>query len=92
MLVAMLSVDNLLTIKAVLKSLELALSLKVNFSKSILFTVTVGRTFLDLAADFLHCKVDLLLFKYLRLSVGENPKKKGIYDLLVNLVSQRLSS
>lgn len=45
-----------------------------------------------MAEYLLHCKVGSLPFKYPGLLVSANPKKKCTWDLLVNLVSKRLSS
>lgn len=77
MLIRVLFIENLLTINVVLKIFELALGLKVNFSKRHLFGVNVIRSFLELVEAFLHRKVDSLPFKYLGLFVGSNPKKEG---------------
>lgn len=83
--------ENLISIKTILKNFELALGLKVNFSNICLFGVNVGRPLLDLAEEFLHSRVGSLPFKYLGVSVGENTKKEGTWDPFVNLVSKRLS-
>lgn len=69
-------IDNLLTIKVVLKSFDLASGVKVNFVESCMFGVNVDRIFLDLVEDFLHYKVSSFPFKYCGLLLGENPKKK----------------
>lgn len=74
MLVGTSSMDNLLTIKTVLKGFELALAPKVNFVKSCQFEVNGGKTFFNLAAGFLHCKVGSIPFKYLVFPVGVNLK------------------
>lgn len=54
MLVGVLSVQNLLNDKAVLRIFELASDLKVNFGKSCLYSVHVGMSFLDWAQEYLH--------------------------------------
>lgn len=59
-------------------------------SKSFLFGVNVGRPFLYLDMDFLHCKVCSLPFKYLELLVGANSKKEWTWDPFVKLVSKIL--
>lgn len=56
MLVGGLSVQNLLTIKAVLRSFEFPSYLKVNFAKSCLFGFNMGRSFGDKAEGYLQCK------------------------------------
>lgn len=54
MLVGVLSVQNLLNDKAVLRSFELASDLKVNFGKSYLYIVHVRMSFLDWAHEYIH--------------------------------------
>lgn len=77
-LVRVTSVENLLTIKAVFRSFEFASGLKVNFFKSCLFGVNVGKPFMDLEEKFLQRKVKPLPFKYLGLPVGKNPEKEKL--------------
>lgn len=56
----------------------------MNFTKSCLFGVSLGRNFLGWADDFIHYKVDSLLFKYLlRFSMGVNSNKFGTWDPLI---------
>lgn len=66
---------QLWTIKAILRRFELASGFKVNFLKSCIFCDNVGRTFLEVAESFLHCKVCQLRFKYLQLPVGVSQRK-----------------
>jgi hypothetical protein len=47
------SVDNLWTLKAIIRGFEMASGLKVNFWKSCLVGVNVSNDFLTLASDFL---------------------------------------
>lgn len=63
------SIDNLWSIKAILRGFELSLGLRVNFAKSALIGINSDPTFLDLSCDFLHCKQESLPFKHLGLSV-----------------------
>lgn len=60
--------------KAILRCFELSSGLKVNFSKSSIVGVNVSPLFLFLVKRFLHCKIGVLLFKYLGLPVGANPE------------------
>lgn len=70
--------DNLLAVKAVLKSFELASGLKVNFFKSFIHGFNVGRKFLELVEGFLHYKVCVLPLKYLGfLGKGITIKKRS---------------
>ncbi|MCI16022.1 LINE-1 reverse transcriptase like, partial [Trifolium medium] len=49
------SVENLWTLKAVLRGFELASGLRVNFWKSCLIGINVSDNFMDLACTFLNC-------------------------------------
>lgn len=46
---------NFLTLKALLRGFKMVSRLKVNFFKSCLIGVNVGRNFMDRACDFLNC-------------------------------------
>lgn len=86
------SVDNILTIKAILRSFKFAFILKVNFSKSCILRVNVGRKFLELAEDYLYYRYSELLFTYLGFPVRAKASKEETWDLLVKVVSARLAS
>ncbi|KAK2397838.1 hypothetical protein QL285_059374 [Trifolium repens] len=86
------SVENLWAIKAILRGFEMASGLKVNFWKSCLFGVNVSNDFLDMASDFLNCRVGLLPFKYLGLPVGANPRLSSTWAPLVDSFRKRLGS
>lgn len=60
--VGVLTIKNLLTIKADIRIFELASGIKVNFSKIFLFSINVGRYFLEFAKGFLQYKVGALRF------------------------------
>jgi hypothetical protein len=71
------SVENLWTLKALLQGFELALGLKINFSKSSLIGINVQSDFMAMACNFLHCPQGFLPFKYLGLPVGANHRKSA---------------
>lgn len=66
------TVDNLWTLKAMLRKFEMASGLKVNYHKSSLIGINVPRDFLEVACGFLHCREGCVPFKYLGLPIGEN--------------------
>jgi hypothetical protein len=68
------SVENLWALKAILRGFEMASGLKVNFWKSGLIGVNVPSSFLNMASNFLNCRIGALPFKYLGLPIGANPK------------------
>lgn len=87
-----LSVENLWTIKAILKGFELVSGLGVNSHKSSLIKTNVDLSLFELAEGFLHCKIESLPFRYLELSVGVNPRLKTTQEPLISLLHKRLNS
>jgi len=69
------SFSNIFTIKAILRMFELASGLKVNFHKSKLAGIKVGRSLLETYARSLNCGLMQVPFKYMGLKVGGNPKR-----------------
>jgi hypothetical protein len=63
--IGMPTLDNLWTMKAVLRGFEMASGLKINFSKSCLIGVNVSNDFMEMACNFLNCSEGSLPFKYL---------------------------
>ncbi|GAU51627.1 hypothetical protein TSUD_140380 [Trifolium subterraneum] len=86
------SVNNLWTLKAILRGFELASGLKVNFWKSGLIGVNVNPTFLSMACTFLNCRLGSLPFKYLGLLIGANPKSLSTWEPLLDHLRNRLCS
>jgi len=66
------SFSNVFTIQAILRMFELAYGLKVNFHKSKLAGIKVGRSSLETYAGSLNCGLVQVPFKYLGLKVGGN--------------------
>jgi hypothetical protein len=52
------SVENLWSLKAILRGFEMASDLKVNFWKSNILGVNVSQNFMRLASVFLNCRVE----------------------------------
>ncbi|KAK2393020.1 hypothetical protein QL285_055002 [Trifolium repens] len=85
-------VENLWTMKAILKWFELISGLKVNFFKSKLIGINVDDCFLDSATSFLKCVVGQLPFIYLGLPVGANPRRLSTWNPVIEVVQKRLAS
>jgi hypothetical protein len=66
--------ENLWTLKAILRGFELSSGLKVNFWKICLMGVNVSSHLLDMACNFLNCKHGTIPFYYLGLPVGRIPE------------------
>ncbi|CAJ2644334.1 unnamed protein product [Trifolium pratense] len=69
------SVNNLWSLKAILRVFEMASGLKVNFWKSGLIGVNVSSTFMEMTCTFLNCRFGSIPFKYLGLPIGANPRR-----------------
>jgi hypothetical protein len=85
-------VENLWTLKAVLRAFELASGLKVNFWKSSIIGVNVPNDFMIMAADFLNCRIGKTSFYYLGLSVGANPRLMTTWKPMLDAVRRRIGS
>ncbi|MCH79402.1 LINE-1 reverse transcriptase like [Trifolium medium] len=86
------SVENLWTLKAILRGFELASGLKVNFWKSCLMGINVSDDFMEMASSFLNCIKSVVPFKYLGLPVGANPRRMSTWDPLVASLRKKLNS
>jgi hypothetical protein len=86
------SIDNLWTLKAILRGFEMASGLKINFWKSSLMGVNVSQEFMALASTFLNCKSSLIPFIYLGLPVGANPRRLSTWEPLIESLRKRLGS
>jgi hypothetical protein len=86
------TIQNLWTMKAVLRGFEMVSGLKINFSKSSLMGVNVSDGFMDMACDFLNCSRGSIPFKYLGLPVGANLRSMSTWEPLVDCVGRRLNT
>ncbi|MCH79641.1 LINE-1 reverse transcriptase like, partial [Trifolium medium] len=86
------SLQNLWTLKAILRGFEMASGLKINFWKSCLLGVNVTEDFLDLGCSFLNCKRGEVPFKYLGLPVGANPRRLATWEPLLDHMRRKLNS
>lgn len=86
------SIQNILTIKSILRCFEVASELRVNFSKSSLTGVGVDRRLIQMFADTLNCKLMAIPFLYLGLPVGANPRSLATWQPVIDKVKKRLST
>lgn len=86
------SVQNILTIKSILRWFELASGLRVNFHKSSLAGIEIERRNFQMFADMLNCRTMEIPFLYLGLLVGANPRSLRTWGLVIDKVKKRLSS
>lgn len=86
------SVNNLWTLKALLRGFEMVSELKVNFHKICLMGVNVEMEFLNMASNFLNCDKGEIPFVYLSLPVGANLRKLSTWEPLLCQLRKRLCS
>ena len=86
------TMENLWSLKSILRCFKLGLGLMINFVKRKAFGVNVISEFLGVAVRFLHCSVGSLPFTYLGLPVGANPRLDRTWMPLIDNISRRLDS
>ena len=86
------TMENLWTLKTLLRGFEMVSGLKVKFYKSCLMGINVEPSFMEMACNFLNCSQGLFPFKYLGLPVRGNPGRITIWDPLIDQLSEKLSS
>jgi len=79
-------------IKMIPSWFESASRLHVYFARNCVRGMNVDHTFFKVVESFLHCSVGSLLFKYMGLRVGYNPRRKDTWKLLINLISRSFGS
>jgi len=79
-------------VKEILRWFEVASGLKAHFHKRSIMGVHLTQEFHQLAGSFLHCKKRNILFCYLGLSVGANPRLKSAWQPLIDSLDARLGS
>jgi len=85
------SLNNVVTLKVILRGFELASSLKINFHKSKLAGINVQSNVFACYTKTLNCTQMGISFKYLGLEVGKNPRKKQFWEPVINKIKARLS-
>lgn len=83
---------NLWGIKCVLRGFELVSILSVNFYKRKLYDVNIGEDFLISTKNFLFCQVDVILFKFLNLSVNVNQRILAMWMPMVDSLKRKFSA
>lgn len=86
------TLQNILTLKCILRCFELTSGLKVNFAKSKLAGVSITATETNRFAALLHCRVMELPFVYLGLPIGGSPRRLTFWEPVIQKLRKRLSS
>ena len=70
--------QNVKTIKSILRSFEMCSGLKINFAKSSFGAIGKDEQWCIEAADYLNCRILSLPFTYLGIPVGDNPRRSEL--------------
>jgi len=83
------SVQNIMTIKAMLRCFELGYGLKVNFHKSKIGIVGVDRNLVKLYTEILYCNLMVFPFTYLGLPVGGNSSRCSFWEPVLSKIKKK---
>jgi hypothetical protein len=70
---------------------EMMSGLKVNSNKSMLVGVNISTSWLQEVVSALRCKVGKVLFLYLGLPIGGDPRRLSFGEPMVTIMQRRLS-
>ena len=85
------NINNVITLKAILRGFELASGLKINFHKSKLAGINIQSNIVDCFTKILNCTKMGIPFKYMGIEVGGNPRKKHFWKPVLNKLKARLN-
>jgi len=83
--------QNARTLKAILRSFELASGYRVNFSKTKVGGLGLEAPLLKVFSNTLNCKHMKILFVYLGMTIGGNPRLTQFWQPMIEKVNSRLS-
>ena len=85
------SMEKVKATKVILRSFELALGLKINFSKSRFGVIGMSESWKASATSYLNCKLLDIPFQYLGILIGANPRGSELWDPIVNKCERKLA-
>jgi len=83
--------QSILAIKAILRSFEVVSGLKVNFYKNQMGGVGISVVDMNIFSKCLNCSSMYFPFKYLGISIGENPRKVNFWRPIIHKIKAKLS-
>lgn len=86
------SIQNVLTLKSILRCFEIMSGLKVNFAKSKLAGISMERGETQRLALMLNCMTMEVPFLYLGMPVGENPRNHITWEPMIQRLRKRLAA
>jgi len=85
------ALNNVITLKAILRGFEIASGLKINFYKSKLAGINVVSSKVGCYTKILNCSKMEVPFTYLGIEVGGNPRLKKFWEPVLSKLKSRLS-
>lgn len=85
-------VESIKAVKNILLSFQLLSGLKVNFSKSKIYSRRVGAHLLQQGSSIMGCEIGNWPFNYLGVTIGPSPKRRLFWDPLFDQVNRKLAN
>jgi len=86
------TMQNVKTIKSMLRSFELAFGLKINFAKSSFGAIGKFDQWRKEAVEYLNCRILSLPFLYLGIPIGDNPRRSEFWDPIIRKCERKLAT
>ena len=83
--------ENVTAIKTILRTFELASSLKINFAKSCFGVFGQSQQWKQQAAKYLNCRLLALPLVYLGIPIGANPRRGQMWDSIIHKWKRKLA-
>lgn len=85
------SMQNVKTIKSILRAFEMASGLKINYAKSCFGAMGQSEQWKMQAASYLNCRILPLPFTYLGIPIGANPRHSELWDPILRKSDRKLA-
>ena len=86
------TMQNVKTIKSILRSFDLVSGLKINFAKSSFGVIGKSNQWRKEAAEYLNCRILSLPFKYLGIPIRDNPRCSVFWDPIIRKCEGKLAT
>ena len=77
------TMQNMKAIKIILRSFELASSLKINFAKNCFGAIGKSDQWRKEDVEYLNCSMLSMSFMYLGIPIGANPRRNELWDPII---------
>lgn len=84
--------EEIVTLKRILRCFELSFELKINLTKSVMVSVGCSHEALQLLASVFRCKASKLPLMYIGLPLGAHSRSKAVWNSVVDSFARKLST